>query len=133
MIPKKAREFYKPTAQQLKLEEDLVKDLIEFYYKKLRLNLSKLTCHNIYVPKLGTFMAKTWRIDDAILELEKKYTSLAPTSIKKFESRKEYEYLLGNAKMIKQMMEAEDNKKKEIKRKRKEDEADKEPNTDLEE
>lgn len=123
MNPKKAKEFIKPTAQQLQLDEEFVKDLVEFFYKKLRLNLQKLNCHNIYVSKLGTFSAKSWRIDDVIEEMERKYAGIAPNSIRKFEIRKEYEYLLNNAKMIKQMMEAENNKKKEIKQKRKDEEA----------
>lgn len=132
MIPKKSKEFIRPTAEKLNINEELVKDVIEFFYKKLRLNLQNLNCHNIYVPKLGTFMAKCWRIDDVIYELENKHNKLKPNTIRKYEAKKEYEVLLGNARMIKQMIEAEDLAKKTIKQKRR-DEAIKKNQTNLEE
>ena len=79
MIPKKARNFYKQTAEDLNIHESLVEDFIEFYYKTIRYNLSNLTYPRINVDGLGHFIAKpSWvrrSIDRISRSLDKHDTS----------------------------------------------------------
>jgi hypothetical protein len=58
MIPKKASKFYKQTAEDLNIEESLVEDFIEFYYKNIRHNLSNLVHPRINIEGLGHFTVK---------------------------------------------------------------------------
>lgn len=58
MIPKKARKYYKQTAEDLNIPESLVEDFIEFYYKNIRHNLSNLVYPRINIEGLGHFTVK---------------------------------------------------------------------------
>jgi hypothetical protein len=58
MIPKKATRLYKQTAEDLNVNESLVEDFIEFYYKSIRSSLSSLSHPRINVEGLGHFVSK---------------------------------------------------------------------------
>ena len=58
MNPKKATKYYKHVAEDLNIEESLVEDFIEFYYKNIRFSLSHLTYPRINVEGLGHFVVK---------------------------------------------------------------------------
>lgn len=61
MNPKKATKYYKQVAEDLNIEESLVEDFIEFYYKNIRYCLSNLIHPRINIDGLGHFVAKpTW-------------------------------------------------------------------------
>jgi hypothetical protein len=79
MIPKKARKFYKQTAEDLDIQESLVEDFIEFYYKNIRHSLSNLVHPRINIEGLGHFTVKpSWvrrSIDRISRSLDKHDTS----------------------------------------------------------
>jgi hypothetical protein len=58
MNPKKATKYYKQVAEDLNVEESLVEDFIEFYYKNIRFCLSNLGNPRINIDGLGHFIAK---------------------------------------------------------------------------
>lgn len=66
MVPKKARDFKKITAEELGIPEDLASKLIEFYWEKIRKNMSNLEHGEIRVQNFGTFRVKRWKIDETI-------------------------------------------------------------------
>ena len=72
MIPKKAETLVPEVAKELNIDEKLVADLINYTWKKLRKHLVNCDYHNIYVESLGTFCAKSWRVEEAI----DKYTGI---------------------------------------------------------
>lgn len=71
MNPKKAREFYKEVAQELGLNEELVKDMLEFYWSEVRKALAEMKYHAVNVHNLGTFRIKDWKLQEAIKEYER--------------------------------------------------------------
>lgn len=71
MNPKKAREFYKLTAQELELNEELVKDILETYWSEVRKTLSEMRYHAVNVHNLGTFRIKDWKLKEAIVNYER--------------------------------------------------------------
>jgi hypothetical protein len=73
LIPKKAKHFKKPTAEELNMPDDLVSKLIDFYWEKVRKIMSGLECSEIYILNFGTFKVKHWKIDEI---LEKHKTSI---------------------------------------------------------
>ena len=58
MNPKKATKYYKQVAEELNVNETLVEDFIEFYYKNIRYHLSHLTHPRINLEGLGHFIVK---------------------------------------------------------------------------
>jgi hypothetical protein len=66
LVPKKAKDFKKPTAEDLGLAENLVNDVIDFYWTKLRKHISALDYDNINIPNLGVFKVKHWKIDETV-------------------------------------------------------------------
>lgn len=71
MNPRKAREFYKDVAQELGLNEELVKDILEAYWSEVRKTLSEMRYHAINIHNLGTFRIKNWKLEEAIKEYER--------------------------------------------------------------
>lgn len=61
MNPKKAKTLYNEVATDLNLDENLVKDVLDFYWSSLRKQMTNLTSPRLDVINLGTFeiMPKT--------------------------------------------------------------------------
>jgi hypothetical protein len=64
LVPKKAKDFIKPTIEETGYSEELVNSLIDFYWSKVRKDMSDLVHPNILVPNLGTFKIKHWKLDE---------------------------------------------------------------------
>lgn len=71
MNPKKSNKLYRPLAEELSVSEDLVEDIIQFYYKTLRLKLSNLETPRINVEGLGHFVIKPVSVRNAITKYTK--------------------------------------------------------------
>jgi hypothetical protein len=69
--PRKAKEFIPKVASKLNLQENLVEDLIDYYWQEIRKSLCGLKHTRIHVTNLGDFVTKHWKIDDKIESLEK--------------------------------------------------------------
>jgi len=66
LVPKKATNFKKTVAEELKLPENLVNDFIDFFWDRVRTHMSNLNHESIFIPNLGTFKVKHWKIDETI-------------------------------------------------------------------
>ena len=64
MIPKKAKDFRKQTAEDTGYSKDLVNSFLDFYWEKVRKELSDLVYPKILIPGLGTFRIKHWKLDE---------------------------------------------------------------------
>jgi hypothetical protein len=69
--PLKAKSLIPEVAQELDLEESLVQDVVKYYWKNIRKNLSEMSHPKIHVTNLGDFNVKHWKIDTLITNLEK--------------------------------------------------------------
>jgi nucleoid DNA-binding protein len=58
MNPKKPNILYKPVSEELNIDKELVEDLVEYYYKEVRLKLSNLEFPRINIDGLGQFVVK---------------------------------------------------------------------------
>lgn len=81
MVPKKANDFKKSTAEELGLSENLVSAFVDFFWDRVRTHMSELNHENLYIPNLGTFKVKHWKIDEAI----EKYKAIIAKGEGKFE------------------------------------------------
>ena len=71
MIPKKPKILYKQLAEESNLNETLIDNLITFYYKEVRSEMSALNHTKIYIDGLGQFIVKSKTVDNLILKYER--------------------------------------------------------------
>lgn len=70
MKPLKAKELIPETAKELGLPEELVNDIVTFYYHEVRKSLSGLDHVRVHLTNLGDFTIKHWKLDEKIQMLE---------------------------------------------------------------
>lgn len=58
MIPKKPQEIIKQVAEEMDLPQALVDDVVSYYYKEVRRNLSSLEHLRLNLPGLGHFLMR---------------------------------------------------------------------------
>ena len=64
--PKTYRTFYKEVSEECQVHENLVRELVRFFYDKIRKNLENLENTRILLPNLGTFIIRKNRLDKSI-------------------------------------------------------------------
>jgi len=62
MIPKKSKNFLKKTSEDLDIKESMVEDVIDFYWKKVRISLSELDYIKVNILNLGSFKIRKSKI-----------------------------------------------------------------------
>jgi hypothetical protein len=66
LVPKKPKDFFKPTADKLGLSEELVEKIVDIYWKEVRKALSSLRAPRITIANFGSFKVKHWIIDEQV-------------------------------------------------------------------
>lgn len=66
MVPKKAKDFKKHAIEETGYSEELVNSFLDFYWEKVRKDISDLVYPYILIPYLGTFKVRTKKLDDEI-------------------------------------------------------------------
>ena len=66
MNPKSYKDFYEEVAKEAEVHKDLASEFINFFYGKVRSNLSSLSNPKINIPGLGTFKIRTNKLKKAI-------------------------------------------------------------------
>ncbi len=66
MNPKKAKTLYSEVSTDLNLDENLVKDVLDFYWSDLRKQMANLTSPRLDVINLGTFEVMPKTLDKCI-------------------------------------------------------------------
>ncbi len=113
MRPKKAKDFIPDVAEQLHLSEDVVKDVISFYWQDIRKNLSSLSHSRIHLTNLGDFTIKHWKIDEKIEMLEKWEETNKLKGLQEITARFKTAEILYNLKNLKKIVQ-EENQRKEF-------------------
>ena len=115
MRPKKAKEFIPDVANQVDLPEDIIKDIIDYYWRTIRKNLSSLEHVRIHLTNLGDFVIKHWKIDDKIDKLEKWEENNRLKGLQQITARFKTVETLYDLKKIKTFVEEENQRKEFIK------------------
>ena len=124
MVPKKTKDFIAPTAEATGVSEDLVKDLVGFYWGEVRKALVDMKGPIIVVEAIGTFQVKHWKIPELIAKYDKylaKYKGLAQENkldFRQFAIQKEIELKKEKAVKLKEMVDIDAERKKLVKQKR---------------
>lgn len=118
--PKKAKEYIKPTAEALKVDESLVQALTDFYWKQVRKAMSSLQGPRIEVANFGSFRIKHWKLDEEKVRIQKILDKHDPEKMTyhRHEIRADMEVNLQRVHEIEGMVQKDELRKKEIKQKR---------------
>lgn len=71
MRPKKAKDFIPDVALDLGIPDDLVKEVVNYYWEEVRRSLSSLKHQRVHITNLGDFTIKHWKIDEKVESLKK--------------------------------------------------------------
>ena len=125
LLPKKPSDFYKQLAEEYEVTEDLVADIVSFYWKEIRKTLSNCEAHNVKIDGLGTFKAKEWKIPEILekhrLILNKYQTGVEEgekISFYKFSIFKDVQENMQKIEALKKLIEGDHVKKQSVKQKR---------------
>jgi nucleoid DNA-binding protein len=118
MIPKKSSKIYKELSEELNIEESLIEDLMEFYYKRVRENLSELKHPRINLEGLGHFVIKELFVKESIPKIEKSLTRHDTSTFSAYFNKKSKETKLEKLKELKKKIDLENERKLESQNKR---------------
>jgi hypothetical protein len=107
-------------AEQLNLSEELVADVVNFYWQEIRKSLSSLSHSRIHVTNLGDFVTKYWKLDDKIEMLEKWEENNKLKGLQQITTRFKTAENLFDLKNLKKIIEEESQRKDFIKLHKKE-------------
>ena len=115
MHPKKAKEFIPEIAQELSIQEEIVKDVINTYWSEIRKTLSGVQHSRVHVTNLGDFVTKHWKIDEKIETLEKWEELNKLKGMQQITARFKVAENLYDLRNLKKMVEEEQQRKEFIK------------------
>lgn len=118
MIPKKSSKIYKIVSEDLNIQEKLVEDLVQFYYKELRKKMSALSHTRINIEGLGHAMVKPQIVSKAIVRLEKSVKNHDTSTYNAYHNKKSMEEKLVLLKNIIVKLQEEQEEKKSFKEKK---------------
>jgi len=113
--PKKAKDFIPTVAEQLHFSEDVVKDVVDYYWRNIRKSLSSLDHSRIHLTNLGDFTIKHWKIDEKIEGLEKWEETNKQKGLQQITARFKTAETLYDLKKLKGILEEENQRKEFIK------------------
>lgn len=91
MVPKKAKDLYKILAEEQNLPEQLIQDVIEYYYGAIKKNLVNLSEPRINVHGLGHFITKSGVIDRGIIKVQNVIATQDESTFKGYHYKKQLE------------------------------------------
>jgi len=113
--PKKSKDFIEDVANSLQISQDVVKDVVDYYWREVRKSLSSLSHSRIHVTNLGDFVTKHWKIDDKIDMLEKWEENNKLKGMQEMTARFKTAETLFDLKKLKKTIEEENQRKEFIK------------------
>lgn len=131
--PKKAKLLTADVAKEVNFSEDLVNDVMSFYWQEVRKALSSLKHQRIHITNLGDFIIKHWKMVEKIESLEKWEETNKQKGMQQMTARFKTAETLFDLKALQKLMEEENQRKDFIKfHKTNVNEPNKKPNKDLE-
>lgn len=118
--PKKTKELCKLTSEELGLSEELVRDVVDMYWKEIHHAISDMIHPFILVHGLGTFKVKEWKLQESLEKYERLLINNDGDTFQRMAIRYE---LIARIEKIKRTQEefAKHNDKKKHKKKEKDD------------
>jgi len=113
MLPKNSKHYIVPTAEQLGQDQQLVEDIVCFYYSQVRKSLSNLAHHSILIENVGTFHVKTKQLIPTIKKYQNQLQKIPYNPDKKNLLRQDIINKIVKIKKVILMLEQEREKNKQ--------------------
>lgn len=113
--PRKAKEFISDVASELGHTENIVNDVVMYYWQEIRKSLSTLKHQRIHLTNLGDFVIKHWKVDDKMEMLEHWEEQNRQKGLQQMTARFKVAETLYDLKNLKKIMEEENQRKDFIK------------------
>jgi len=117
--PKNHKDFKEGIAEKVGVHQDVVDDFVNFYYSKLRKNLSNLTYPSIMITGLGTFTIRQKIIDKEIKKTKSILGNLAKRTYDGYEKHVGIKEKLEMLENMQTMLDEINQEKKDFKSKQK--------------
>jgi len=114
MKPKKASSLYNEVSEEYNVSETLVGDIVEFYYKELRTELSSLKYPRINIEGLGQFVIKDKLVDIYTTKLNRMIDTHDTSTFKAYHNKKAMEEKLELLNAVNVKIEEEKKRKEEF-------------------
>lgn len=114
MTPKKSNILYKEVSEDINVSETLVVDIVEYYYKELRSQLSGLKHPRINVEGLGQFVLREKLVEIYISKLSKMIVTHDTSTFRAYHNKKAMEEKLHLLNIVSVEIEKERQRKKEF-------------------
>lgn len=115
MKPRKSKELIPIVAKEVMLSENLVQDVVDYYWQEVRKSLSSLKHSRIHIANLGDFTTKHWKVDDKIKRLELWEDGNKQKGLQQMTARFKIAETLFDLKNLKKIIEEENQRKDFIK------------------
>lgn len=115
MRPRKAKEFIPNVSTELGLSEDLVEDVIDYYWREVRKSLSSLSHSRIHLTNLGDFVVKHWKLEEKLEGLQKWEENKKAKGLQEITVRFKVAENLYNLRNLKKIIQEENQRKDFIK------------------
>lgn len=116
MIPKKSSIICKEVAEELELPTEFIEDLVQFYYKEIRKNLTNLSHPRLNVEGLGQFVARPSLVKKSIVRYKKALDSHDTSTFSAYYNKKMLETKVECLENLDKQIDAADLKKQEFKK-----------------
>ena len=106
-------------------DENLVQDIVDFYWKEVRKALSDLRGPRIEVANFGTFRIKSWKLQEAKDDYQKLLNKHNPEKMtfQRHAVRAEIEQRIEQISNMQKMVEDDQYRKQQVKKKRNDEES----------
>jgi nucleoid DNA-binding protein len=94
MNPQKSSKLYKVVSEDLNISQALVENIIEYYYKEVRICMSELNHVRLNVTGLGHFFAKSQKVKKDIVSITAILKTHDVSTFKAYFSKKNHEETL---------------------------------------
>lgn len=109
MNPKKAKTLYSEVATDLSLDENLIKDVLDFYWSSIRKQMANLTSPRLDIINLGTFEVMPKTLEKCIEAYTEYQKMPVPKTFTKYQA---YSVIEGRLKRLLEIQEELNNYKK---------------------
>lgn len=116
MIPKKPKVIYKELAEETGRDEQLIEDLMSYYYRKIRMHMSDLKYPRIHIDGLGQFVVKPKTVEKLINKYTKVIATLDGYSLASYHNKIRLEQRLVELNNIHEVILEEKETKEQFKR-----------------
>lgn len=127
MNPKKVKFLIKETADELNKDENLVNDLVSFFWDETHKSLNEIRGNRVFMAGFGTFVVKDWevpviqkRLQDIVNSYERMIESNR-MNYRKYAIKKDVESRLATINNVIKIIEEEKLRKQEKRKKRNEE------------